>query len=461
MRKADKEANTMTISVEEARALAKDTYIYGFPLVDNYRIQYAYFVDRNNPEYKASWNELQNVGRVYTPEDKEIQTPNSDTPYSMLGGDLRNEPLVLTIPKVEEGRYFALQFIDAYTYNFAYLGTRTSGNSGGRFLLAGPGWKGEKPASVESVIQSETDFVFVLYRTQLFNPDDIENVKKIQAGYKVQTLSAFLNRPAPSVQPAINFPKPLSADEERISLEFFNLLNFVLRFCPIHRSEKELRMRFAKLGIGAEQNFNAQELTPEVRSAVEDGIADAWMAYDRTEERMSTGELTSADVFGNRAYLKNHYLYRMLGAVDGIYGNSKEEALYPAYVIDAEGKPLNAANNSYSLRFAPGQLPPVNAFWSLTMYEMPSRMLVANPLNRYLINSPLLPNLQRDADGGLTLLIQHESPGKNKESNWLPAPNGPFFMALRLYWPKPGASDGTWTKPPLERMAVEELRRAG
>src|SRR4030095_3297547 len=175
--------------------------IFGFPLVDSYRIQYAYFVDRGGPEYKAPGNQIFNNARVYTPEDRAIQTPNSDTPYSYIGADLRAEPLVLSVPAVEKGRYYSLQFIDMFTFNFAYVGSRATGNGPGRCLLAGPGWKGRKPAGIKAVIRSETDFVFVLYRTQLFNPGDIEKVKKIQAGYTVQPLSAFLGEPAPPEAP--------------------------------------------------------------------------------------------------------------------------------------------------------------------------------------------------------------------------------------------------------------------
>ena len=155
-------------------------------------------------------------------------------------------------------------------------------------------------------------------------------------------------------------------------------------------------------------------------------------------------------MFGTREYLKNNYLYRMAAAVLGIYGNSKQEAMYPMYHVDADGQKLDGANR-YTLRFAPGQLPPVNAFWSLTMYELPSSLLVANPLNRYLINSPMLPQFKKDADGGLTLLIQNESPGADKEANWLPAPKGPFWMAMRLYWPKAEAIEGKWKQPPVVR----------
>jgi hypothetical protein len=215
----------MAISANEARAIAKEAYIYGFPLVDSYRIQYSYFVDQGEPEYKAPWNQIENNARVYTPADKAIQTPNSDTPYSFVGADLRGEPLLLTLPVVESDRYFSVQFIDAYTFNFAYLGSRTSGNGGGNFLLAGPKWKGEKPPGVKDVIRSETEFALLMYRMQLFNPDDLDNVKKVQAGYGVQSLSQFLGKSAPSAAPKVDFLKPLSATEERTCYFQSNPLN--------------------------------------------------------------------------------------------------------------------------------------------------------------------------------------------------------------------------------------------
>jgi hypothetical protein len=441
-----------TVSPGEARAIAKEATIYGFPLVDTYRIQHSYFVDRSGPEFKAVWNTLVNNARVYTPDDKAIQTPNSDTPYSYVGADLRAEPLVFTVPEVEKGRYYSLQFIDMYTFNFAYVGSRATGNSAGNYLLAGPKWNGEKPKGIRAVIPSETEFAFVLYRTQLFNPGDIDNVKKIQAGYKVQTLSAYLGKPAPASPPAVDFPKPLSAEQERSSLQFFNVLNFLLQFCPTVSAEKALMTRFAKIGVGARKPFDADALSPEMRKALQDGMADAWATFNEYKEtQLDTGKKSSADAFGTRQALKNNYLNRMSGAALGIYGNSKQEAMYPAYFIDAARQKLDGASR-YTLRFAPKQLPPVNAFWSLTMYELPASLLYANPLNRYLINSSMLPSLKRDADGGITLYIQNESPGTDKEANWLPSPKGPFFTAMRLYWPKPEALDGKWKAPAMQRI---------
>jgi hypothetical protein len=441
-----------SVTPAEARAVAKEAYIFGFPLVDSYRIQHAYFVDRANTEYKAPWNELRNIPRVYTPEDKAVQTPNSDTPYSMVGMDLRAEPIVLTVPPIEKDRYFSIQLIDAYTHNFDYIGSRATGNDGGSFLITGPNWKGEAPKDVKKVIRSETEFVLAVYRTQLFNPADLDNVKKVQAAYKAQPLSAFLAEP-PKGAPAIDFIKPLTPETQKTSPEFFNILNFVLQFCPTHQSEQALMARFAKINVGEGKTFDASKLSPDMKKAIEDGIADAWAEQGNLKKRIDAGEVTSSDMFGTREHLKNNYAYRMAGAVIGIYANSKQEAMYPAYTVDSEGQALNAAKRRYSIRFAPGQLPPVNAFWSLTMYELPSSLLSANALNRYLLNSPMLPQFKLDADGGLTLLIQNEAPGADKEANWLPAPKGPFFMAMRLYWPKAEALEGKWTAPPLKRVA--------
>jgi hypothetical protein len=434
------------VTPAEARAIAKEAYIYGFPLVDNYRIEHAYFVDAKNPEYKAPWNQLKNIPRVYTPEDKAIQTPNSDTPYSMIGMDLRTEPLVLTVPAIEKERYYSTQLIDAYTQNFDYIGSRATGNEAGSFLIAGPGWKGETPKGVKKVIRSETDLVIAAYRTQLFNPGDLDNVKKVQAGYKAQPLSAFLGTAAPKAAPAIDFITPLTPATQKTSPEFFNIVNFVLKFCPTVPSETALMERFAKIGVGVGRTFDASKLSPEMKTAIEQGMADAWQDLEALRKRVDAKEVTSGDMFGTREFLKNNYLYRMGAAVLGIYGNSKQEAMYPIYAIDADNQKLDGTHR-YSLRFPPGQLPPVHAFWSVTMYDLPASLLVANPINRYLINSPMLPQLKKDADGGLTLLIQNESPGKDKEANWLPAPKGPFFMAMRLYWPKEEAMEGKWTQP--------------
>jgi hypothetical protein len=439
------------VTPAEARVIAKEAYIYGEPIVDNYRVQYAYFVDTQNREYKAPWNHIWNSARLFTAADKAIQTANSDTLYSMIGADLRAEPIVLTVPAMEKNRYFSVQLIDYYTQNFAYIGTRTTGNGGGTFLLAGPDWKGETPKGIDKVFRSETQLAFPGYRTQLFNPGDIDNVKKVQAGYKVQTLSAFLGQPAPKAAPAIDFIKPLTPAEQRTSLAFFNVLNFVLRFCPTVPSETALMARFARIGVGAGKTFDVSKLTPEMKTTIEQGMADAWAEHAALQKRIDAREVSTGAFFGTREFLKNNYLYRMAGAVYGIYGNSQQEAMYPQYAVDADGQKLDGANR-YTVHFAPSQLPPVNAFWSMTMYDLPASLMVDNPLNRYLLNSPMIPQFKKDADGGFTLYFQSDSPGADKETNWLPAPKGPFLVVMRLYSPKEEALQGTWKQPPMVRV---------
>jgi len=434
------------------REIAREGFIYGYPMVDGYRVQYAYFEDRTNPEFKAPWNELLNVPRVYTAEDRAIVSPNSDTPYSLVGLDLRAEPMVLTVPPIDADRYFSIQLIDAYTHNFDYIGSRTTGNQGGNYMVAGPGWEGDAPEGVQKVFRSETQFALAVYRTQLFNPDDLDNVKAVQAGYRAQTLSAFLGQPAPVAVPPAGFVEPLTPDTQRTSLRFFTILSYMLRLCPTHPSEVALRARFAVAGFDGGTLFDPDTLAPEAKAAMEQGMADGWAAFAAFKaEEMDTKKVTAADIFGTREYLNNNYLYRMAAGVIGLYGNSKHEAMYPLYGVDSDGQPLSGASR-YALRFAPGQLPPVHAFWSLTMYELPESLLVANPLNRYLINSPMLPLLKHDPDGGLTLHLQHETPGPDEEANWLPAPAGPFMTALRLYWPEEAAINGTWHEPPLQRL---------
>lgn len=434
------------VTTEQVREIAKQAYVYGYPMVDNYRIQYAYFQNPEGTQFRSAWNTLHSDAHVATPADTAVQTPNSDTPYTTLGADLRAEPLVLTVPEVESNRYYSVQFIDAYTYNMGYLGSRTTGNKPGRYLLAGPNWRGEKPAGIDEVLHADSDFVLALYRTQLFGPDDIHNVEAVQAGYQVDTLSTFLGSAAPAAPAAIDFVAPQTPDEQKTSTTFFETLSFVLRYVPVLDSEKELRATFASIGIGTEQNLDVAALPADMQQAFQDGLDDAWTDYHRVQAKVDKGEVTTAQMFGNRQRVGTNYLYRMAGAINGIYGNDADEAMYPIFRLDSAGATLDGAN-TYTYRFAPGQLPPVKGFWSITMYRMPQSLLVANPINRYLINSPMLPRLTRDPDGGYTFYIQRESPGAERESNWLPAPEGPFVLIERLYWPEDAALDGTWKAP--------------
>ncbi len=432
----------------QIRAIAKEAYIYGFPVVTNYQTLYKQAIDKASPDYRAPFNTIASLANVATPEDKFVVTPNSDTPYSFLWMDLRAEPVIVTMPKVEKNRYYTGQMIDLYTFNFAYLGSRSYGNEGGIFMITGPGWKGDTPKGVRAVMHSETQFAYILFRTQLFNPADLPNVKKIQAGYHAQTLSEYLKQPAPPAAPTIDWPKP---KEDALSTPaIFNYLNFMLQFCPVNSSETELMERFSRLNIGAGKTFDFTKFSPEAQQAVKDGIGDAGQDLAALIKKINADELSSSDMFGTRAFLKNNYLYRYAGAKLGLYGNSGEDAIYLAYFVDVNHQPLDASKTNYTIQFPKGQLPPAKAFWSITMYDGKTQLLVANPLKRYLLNSTMLKSFKYAPDGSLTLYIQKDSPGAAEQSNWLPAPNGPFYAILRIYMPAPEVINGSWKKPPMQ-----------
>ncbi len=428
----------------EVEAIAKEAYIYGYPMVENYKTMYEYAIDKDSPNYKAPFNHIYNTARVYTPNDTTVVSPNSDTPYSFVWADLRAEPLVLGVPEIEKDRYYSLQMIDLYTYNFAYVGTATTGNGAGKYLLAGPNWKGEAPEGIEKVIQSDTDFVFVVYRTQLFNPEDLDNVKKIQERYTVEPMSKFLGEEAPPAALKLDFPA--YSPEKVKTFEFFDYINFLLQFAPTVPGDKEVRQKFAEIGILPGEKFNTDDMPSEMKKAIESGMAEGLKTINDAAATIKS----AANLFGTREFMKNNYLNRAVGAKLGIYGNSKSEAFYFIIPTDAEGNKLNATNNNYTLTFDKDKLPPVKAFWSVTIYEGKTQLLIENPINRYLINSPMLPDLKRNEDGSLTIYIQKDSPGKDKESNWLPAPDGTLYMALRCYWPKEAVLDGEWKLPPVE-----------
>lgn len=432
---------------KEATEIAKDAYVYGVPMVSDYATIYAFSINPKSPEYKGPFNTVLNIARVFTPEDKGFVTPNSDTPYTFMGLDLRTEPMVITVPKMEANRYFVFQLMDLYTFNFDYIGTRTTGNDGGTYMIAGPDWTGDDPKGVTKVIRSETQFVNVIGRTQLFNPSDLENVKKIQAGYKLQSLSEFEGK-ARLPEPKTDWIRPIRPADQKTDSEFYNVLAFLLQFTPAHPSEAELRARFETLGLKAGEKFDVAALSPDIKAALSDGMKEGQKQID---DRRATLHGDSSTLFGTREFLKNDFVARAAGTQVGIGANSREEALYPIYEKDAEGAPLNGSKDKYTLRFKGGDFPPVNAFWSLTMYDLPGQLLVANPLNRYLINAPMLPDLKKDADGGVTIYIQRETPGGDKETNWLPAPDGPFMMAMRYYLPKPELLDGSWKSPVVEK----------
>ncbi len=454
---ADTKSGIDAPSIVETRAIAEEGFVYGLPIVMNYVVMYEYAVDRTSGQFKAPFNQIKNEARVFTYEDTAIVTPNSDTPYSFAWLDLRAEPIVLSVPAVEKDRYYAVMLEDGNTFIYGYIGSRATGNEAGDYMVVGPDWQGETPPGIEKVFRSTTWFSLVGYRTQLFGPDDMPNVEKIQAGYQVQPLSVFLGQPAPPAAPAANFPKASSA---MVKEGFFEYLDWSLQFAPPGPEEQAIRAKLARIGVGPGKSFDFEELSLEHKAEIALGMKAGEAKVEKylaTQQKEINGWKMS-NLFGDRAFFDGDWLKRAAGAKGGIYGNESIEATYPFTKTLADGTPLDGSKHAYTLTFPAGQYPPVNAFWSVTMYDGRTQLLIENPIDRYLINSPMLSSMKKNADASLTLYIQHESPGADKESNWLPAPDGPIYLVMRLYWPKteppsvlpPG--EGSW-KPPAIAVA--------
>ena len=450
--KKEAAAGVTAPGIEQVKDIAEEGFIYGLPIVMDYGARYEFFVDKSSGQYKAPFNQILNEHRVFTYKDTAVVSPNSDTPYSVIGFDLRAEPQVVSVPAVEKQRYYSVQLVDANTFNFGYIGSRATGNEAGDYLIAGPGWQGQTPPGIKQVFHSSSQFAMAIFRTQLLNPEDMPNVEKVQAGYIVQPLSAYLKQPAPPAAPALSFPK---FDKELVKTNFFEYLGFMLQFAPPGPEEQDIRAKLASIGIGPGKKFDFKDLSVEHKAAIALGMKEGSDKVDAKAQSLGkdiNGWRIGAS-FGNRDFYKGDWLLRAAAAKAGIYGNSAAEAVYPLTRFDVNNQPLDGSKHRYTLTFAKGQLPPVNAFWSITMYDGKTQLLIKNPINRYLINSPMLPHMKKNMDGSLTIYIQKDSPGKAKESNWLPAPDGPIYIGMRLYWPKteppsilpPG--EGTWQPP--------------
>ena len=432
----------------------QQAYVYGFPMIAAYKAMYEFTIDKSNSQFKAPFNQIWNDSKTFTPKDTAIVTPNADTPYSLLEMDLRAEPLVICVPKIEKARYYAVQISDLYSYNVGYIGSRTTGNDGGCYMLAGPNWKGETPKGIKKVFPLETQFGIAIFRTQLFNAADMPNVLKIQKGYLVEPLSTFLKQPAPPAAPAVDWPA-FNGDEP-FKLQFPKYLNFLLQFCPENPQDKDIRAKMAAVGITPGQPWDESRLSEAQKGELAIGVKEGFDAVNKRADdigkKINGWQVGAAQ--GDRSFYKGDYLLLAAAAKAGIYGNNPEEAMYPLTTKDGTGAVLDASKHNYTLTFAKGELPPVNAFWSVTMYDGRTQLLIENPINRYLINSPMLPSMKKNTDGSVTIYIQKDAPVADKKANWLPAPDGTIYMVMRLYWPKepPAPSilppgDGTW-KPP-------------
>ena len=449
--------NPRTLTPAEAKEIAKQAFIYGFPMVMNYKALYANTIDKNSGDYKGDFNQKSCEARLFSPKDRAIVTPNSDTPYCMFWSDISKEPLVFSVPEVDSSRYYSFQLVDLYTHNFFYIGSLTTGNQPGHYLITSNSWTGEIPEGITQVVRCETDLFFTIIRTQLMDAGDLENVKNLQNEYQIRTLSEYLGKASLKNEKPGEFPEWVEGDQ--FTVASFKYVDALTQFFEPVEKEDSLFREFAKLGLGTEQGFDMASFGPEVQLAIKDGVSEGFEEMSSFIKAQSSDPLGSAKIFGAREFLEgsakenygfdNFYLIRAVGAYLGIYGNSASEATYPMYLTDSQGNPLDAAVHKYTLTFEAGQLPPVESFWSLTMYDGKTQLLVDNPLNKYLISSSQLGSFVKNQDGSITVHIQSESPGKDLESNWLPAPAGPFYAVMRLYGPKEEVLEGKWVNPKI------------
>jgi hypothetical protein len=362
--------------------------------------------------------------------------------------------MVISVPAVEKTRYYSVQLIDGNTFNYGYIGSRATGSDAGEYLVVGPSWQGATPPGIKKVFQSTTQFSLTVFRTQLFNPADMPNVEKVQAGYKAQPLSAYLKQPPPPAAPVVDFPK---ANKELVKKNFFEYLDFALQFAPAGPEERAIREKLARIGVGPGKTFEFKDLPLTHKLEIGLGMKDGEAKVDKylaSGSKNVNGWKIGA-FFGDRLFFSGDWLKRAAAAKGGLYGNDAVEAVYPYTKALASGEALDGSKHKYTITFPAGQLPPVDAFWSVTMYDGKSQLLIENPINRYLINSPMLPGMKKNADGSLTLYVQKDSPGADRESSWLPAPNDEIFLVMRLYWPKTAApsvlpaGEGSWQPPAI------------
>jgi hypothetical protein len=435
------------ITEQDAHAIAVDAYIYFYPLMsmDLSRKQFTNGTD----DFKGPMNTFVNVP-AYPPADfKGVVRSNFDTLYSVSWLDMTKEPLVISAPDTD-GRYYLLPMLDMWTDVFASPGWRTTGTKAGNFLVTPPGWKGTVPDGMTR-IDAPTPYVWLIGRTKTDGPPDYDAVRKIQAGYKVTLLSEFGKPPKPvefKLDPSVDMKTPPKVQVDTMAGgKYFAYAAELLKLHPPHITDEPIIARMKKIGIEVGKSFDISKLDPAVQKALEGAPQDgqklmAWKLP--TLARVSNGWSMNTDTVG---VYGNYYLKRAILSQQGLGANVVEDAIYPLNLADESGKPLDGANK-YTITFEKGAAPPVNAFWSITLYDQEG-FQVGNVLNRFAVSS-WMP-FKYNSDGSLDLYFQNESPGKDMEANWLPAPKGPFNLTMRLYAPKSEALTGKWNPPPVTK----------
>jgi hypothetical protein len=439
------------IGAAEARAIAVDAYIYFYPLVsmDITRLQ-STNVEPGKEFAKGPMNMFVSVPE-YPPADlKMVVRVNFDTLYSVAWLDLTKEPLIVSAPDTD-GRFYLLPMLDMWTDVFASPGWRTTGTQAGNFLVTPPGWTGEVPSGF-SHIPAPTPYVWVIGRTKTDGSADYPAVNKIQAGYKVTPLSGWGKPTVPvtvEIDPSVDMKTAPKAQVDTMPAgKYFAYAAELMKLHPPHVTDQPIIAQMKRLGIEPGTSFDIDNVDAVVRDALEAAPAEgqklmAWKLP--TLARVANGWSMNTDTMG---VYGNNYLKRAIIAQVGLGANLPEDAIYPMNLGDEAGKPLNGANK-YTMHFAKGATPPVNAFWSITLYDAEG-FQVGNALNRFALSS-YMP-FKTNADGSLDLYFQNESPGKDLEANWLPAPKEPFNLTMRLYAPKPDALTGKWNPPPVKQV---------
>jgi len=441
------------LTAEEATELGTEAYIYGYPLIT---MEYTRRVITNVEKVEgthAPMGQLIRLREYPTAAFKDVTAPNADTLYTTCFLDVGKEPYVLSLPDAH-GRYYLFPMLDGWTEVFQVPGKRTTGTGPQTYAITGPGWKGELPKGVKEY-KSPTAIVWILGRIYCTGtPDDYAAVHKMQDEVSVVPLSAYgksYTPPEGKVDPSIDMKTPVRDQVNALSGEaYFSLLATLLKDNPPAKADAPMVAKLAKLGIVPGQAFDPSKLGEEGAKALAQvpklGF-EKIIGHFKEAGRMENGWTftTKTGLYGT------DYLQRALVTAIGLGANRPQDAVYPTSEVDAEGKPYSGANK-YVMHFPKGQLPPADGFWSLTMYNG-EYFFVANPLNRYSISAR--QNLKANADGSTDLYIQNESPGADKESNWLPAPTDKFILMLRLYWPKeksPSIINGTWKIPAVKTV---------
>jgi hypothetical protein len=435
---------------DEAAKLGVDAVAYGLPLViAELTKNVSTNVAAPEPNAHAPINQLGNMAAYPTAANKDIVRMNVDTLYSFAFLDLSKEPMILSVPDTK-GRYYLMPLIDTWTNVFASPGKRTTGTKAGNFAITGPLWSGTLPAGMTQY-KSPTNTVMIGGRTQANGPADYAAVHAIQAQYKLTPLSAWGKKytpPAGTVDPNVDMSPPIEQVGKMTAASYFQLLATLLKSSPPPAADAPALAQFAKIGVVPGQDFDISKLDPVIAKGLDGTVQRALGELQAAAKKTGTPVNGWNSLPHNVADFGTDYATRAVIALIGFGANIEADAIYPSAFVDGDGQPLNGANK-YTLHFDKGQTPPTNAFWSLTMYDAQS-FFVANPLNRYNI-AAWMP-LKYNKDGSLDLYIQRESPGKQNEANWLPAPDGDFSVTDRIYWPKPAALDGTWKAPPITRV---------